>query len=197
MCGEQDIPCKGGNNDRGSPPRVRGTDSEWSENAAIVGITPACAGNSNSRNALHTAWEDHPRVCGEQVFYRLLVTADDGSPPRVRGTDVVPSNPESGDGITPACAGNSQPRAIEAAVGRDHPRVCGEQFSHDHGMDIWMGSPPRVRGTDYAKTTISCRGRITPACAGNRDYQTPLKSGVEDHPRVCGEQLLSPMRQQV
>ena len=33
-------------------------------------------------------------------------------------------------------------------------------------------------------------GRITPACAGNRPRHGMLQPASQDHPRVCGEQLL-------
>ena len=50
----------------------------------------------------------------------------------------------------------------------DHPRVCGEQCI-DTGMVFGSsGSPPRVRGTVFSTAANRRKGRITPACAGNR-----------------------------
>ena len=49
-----------------------------------------------------------------------------GSPPRVRGI-VCDKRPIAvKPGITPACAGNSEPIVIDDPEGEDHPRVCGE-----------------------------------------------------------------------
>ena len=86
MCGEQKRLFAWMRDNGGSPPRVRGTDSEWSENAAIVGITPACAGNRASSKDDATSFMDHPRVCGEQIAQGDKDWAEKGSPPRVRGT---------------------------------------------------------------------------------------------------------------
>ena len=70
--------------------------------------------------------------------------------------------------------------------------MCGEQGT-DHDVDLteW-GSPPRVRGTDFA-----CQGGlravgITPACAGNSAFRHYRLWGAQDHPRVCGEQMVTP-----
>ena len=74
-----------------------------------MGITPACAGNSD-RNlpGKREPW-DHPRVCGEQIFRLLPGKALIGSPPRVRGTVDARIHGLVEHGITPACAGNSLP----------------------------------------------------------------------------------------
>ena len=87
MCGEQ----PGGKSKHepklGSPPRVRGTVSRAESSAAILRITPACAGNSMSENMEADRAQDHPRVCGEQIEVFNIVLNRKGSPPRVRGTD--------------------------------------------------------------------------------------------------------------
>ena len=51
----------------GSPPRVRGTDVRDLRASMAVRITPACAGNRIFMSLSEAFWEDHPRVCGEQV----------------------------------------------------------------------------------------------------------------------------------
>jgi len=67
--------------------------------------------------------------------------------------------------------------------------VCGEQSSRAKTMAQTWGSPPRVRGTVNCAKDDSMVNRITPACAGNRAISQILRLWVEDHPRVCGEQL--------
>ncbi len=66
VCGEQ-APCwPPARPSRGSPPRVRGT-AKLNASATIArGITPACAGNSQTIHLLQIRQKDHPRVCGEQ-----------------------------------------------------------------------------------------------------------------------------------
>ena len=91
--------------------------------------------------------EDHPRMCGEQMFSKEETASYKGSPPRVRGTAEDPAPPPAPIGITPACAGNS-PRLNKKRRQRwDHPRVCGEQLAAYEGQFRQLGSPPRVRGT--------------------------------------------------
>ena len=127
-------------------------------------------------------------MCGEQWPICINSARSQGSPPRVRGT--VPTGIGHGAAarITPACAGNRRIPPYRYPHKRDHPRVCGEQRLRKCHFDQGFGSPPRVRGTDFA-----CQGGlravgITPACAGNRGNGGNCSDGHGDHPRVCGEQ---------
>ena len=172
----------------GSPPRVRGTASAVDLFCEARGITPACAGNRALDWFSAGLCEDHPRVCGEQKQQAALERAIEGSPPRVRGTAMPPSPTTGGWRITPACAGNSYTGMRRGEAAGDHPRVCGEQFLWDLQIGIFIGSPPRVRGTASFCMGQPERRWITPACAGNSyDFLHPLLL-IKDHPRVCGEQ---------
>ena len=73
---------------------------------------------------------------------------------------------------------------------RDHPRVCGEQFFQQKLLLPWIGSPPRVRGTENHIRHGYQFGRITPACAGNSRQWIDRQEVFWDHPRVCGEQCM-------
>ncbi len=53
---------------------------------------------------------------------------------------------------------------------------------------FFRGSPPRVRGTVTEEEEVTDQGRITPACAGNRESVRVHTYNQQDHPRVCGEQ---------
>ena len=112
-------------------------------------------------------------------------------------------------GITPAYAGKSIERRLQAIAGEDHPRVCGEkriEQSDELAMEgsprvcgeksvaaprgyAARGSPPRMRGK---ARWISCeirRQRITPAYAGKRKMLDEIWQCKRDHPRVCGEKV--------
>ena len=52
---------------KGSPPRVRGKVIQTISTESPTGITPACAGKSNSDDKHRIAHRDHPRVCGEKT----------------------------------------------------------------------------------------------------------------------------------
>ena len=131
VCGEQVPDDTGPSYAEGSPPRVRGTGGPAGGGGRAAGITPACAGNSTFSVPTIARTKDHPRVCGEQGKVKHDDAPDGGSPPRVRGTVSASSEVSPGFRITPACAGNSPQRAAGATAFRDHPRVCGEQWSKD------------------------------------------------------------------
>ncbi len=69
-------------------------------------ITPAHAGNRDSRPNNLMADEDHPRTCGEQLILSEKDFDDWGSPPHMRGTDGQDWGQVGSDRITPAHAGN-------------------------------------------------------------------------------------------
>ena len=50
----------------GSPPRARGEGHEAADLRPVDGITPACAGRSNTAIVSHKNGQDHPRVRGEK-----------------------------------------------------------------------------------------------------------------------------------
>ena len=66
VCGEQVRLEQTFYKDLGSPPRVRGTERPPFPLQELVGITPACAGNSKGLGGGVPIKGDHPRVCGEQ-----------------------------------------------------------------------------------------------------------------------------------
>ena len=157
--------------------------------------------------------KDHPRVCGEQLFFRFTSLFFRGSPPRVRGTARARScdirlpvdHPRvcgeqyhytyiilRSQRITPACAGNSDTARRVSIDTRDHPRVCGEQIIRCPENPMHLGSPPRVRGTVINLKVNAKKSGITPACAGNSGYSVIEWMKEKDHPRVCGEQTILP-----
>ena len=68
--------------------------------------------------------------------------------------------------ITPACAGKTTIWEDNYKGFKDHPRVCGENFSTIFCSSFCGGSPPRVRGKLLALSNAENIQRITPACAG-------------------------------
>ena len=111
VCGEQFHGIRPRNAHTGSPPRVRGTEKMANTILTPDRITPACAGNSFTKNICYFISWDHPRVCGEQHRTTKGPAWPGGSPPRVRGTGAGTAGQNAGDRITPACAGNRARRA--------------------------------------------------------------------------------------
>ena len=128
-------------------------------------------------------------MCGEQGSKRNKAIHVVGSPPRVRGTVLKNVLHRTKNGITPACAGNSQDLIDQLGDVEDHPRVCGEQRISSANTLVHLGSPPRVRGTANRASNRAETARITPACAGNRLAHELTCFVLRDHPRVCGEQF--------
>ena len=188
MCGEQHKCTHNHHTPQGSPPRVRGTATRLQILQLLEGITPACAGNRCPSGDYTAIKEDHPRVCGEQLYEEACEAAQKGSPPRVRGTGQSRAPHRTAGRITPACAGNSGRGRGDGDGEKDHPRVCGEQHHSGHLQPEQKGSPPRVRGTAQNRSVSSHPQRITPACAGNSSWRDCLRLPGTDHPRVCGEQ---------
>ena len=92
--------------------------------------------------------------------------------------------------ITPACAGRSFVSADETRTTWDHPRVCGEKAKLPDCASSMRGSPPRVRGEVDGSAAVPVSWGITPACAGRRLTMQYPDTGVQDHPRVCGEKFV-------
>ena len=110
-----------------------------------------------------------------------------GSPPRVRGKGIALTFTARLSRITPACAGKRVAHDPKVIYLGDHPRVCGEkQHATSQGSPL-PGSPPRVRGKATSLSGIVPLSRITPACAGKRNYIICVDGSRSDHPRVCGE----------
>ena len=188
MCGEQSVRSKPFRKLMGSSPRVRGTADERAEQAAQMGIIPACAGNRRGSYLFPLLPWDHPRVCGEQQQGKKGTSREPGSSPRVRGTERSAIVSPLELRIIPACAGNSMLGMRSHSPQRDHPRVCGEQEEQDFPQTVAGGSSPRVRGTVPSPACPPrCTG-IIPACAGNRRCRLRAPCCPRDHPRVCGEQ---------
>ena len=92
---------------------------------------------------------------------------------------------------SPACAGKSLRQACGSAPSKDHPRVCGEKCVSRVPRSFSVGSPPRVRGKVDIEHRKPHPHGITPACAGKSMADSRGCRRPRDHPRVCGEKLIS------
>ena len=112
----------------GSSPHARGTHRPTYTLDPNHGIIPACAGNTVRALTRPTAAWDHPRMRGEHlciIFFVLWLrdhprmrgehrkrgvtkSTGSGSSPHARGTHVDIRDEGLGNGIIPACAGNTR-----------------------------------------------------------------------------------------
>ena len=193
-CGEHDQHPHGSSCGAGSPPRVRGTHQQGLRHDRRTGLTPAGAGNTTiSQRLTLQAVERRLRVgltpagAGNTPAGSPRTVDPDVSPPRVRGTRAELRAAGCDHGLTPAGAGNTTRPAMTCFKSGAHPRGCGEHSVTDRMEEVFVGSPPRVRGTRHRRPPRSRPLRLTPAGAGNttRSRGSWLTAGA--HPRGCGE----------
>ena len=72
LCGEKFVSFSKFVRVLGSPPPMRGKDLRRAAGVLLMRITPAYAGKSPRRTAEVCNRQDHPRLCGEKVFFRWI-----------------------------------------------------------------------------------------------------------------------------
>ena len=171
VCGEQLIVGKASSCQKGSSPRMRGAETVIKRLAVTAGIIPAHAGSRET--------------------FMVQFVSGEGSSPRMRGAGLWCLPHHLPAGIIPAHAGSSSESTAQRRATRDHPRACGEQrviFTSTTGE---QGSSPRMRGAAKEGRLQDLPGGIIPAHAGSSATRSATSSRAWDHPRACGEQLIS------
>ena len=107
LCGEKASLVEIHSSMTGSPPPMRGKDSQQSKRYNRTRITPAYAGKSFFVRPRFSRSRDHPRLCGEKGFYKKIPSVRIGSPPPMRGKAVFARIHTYAPRITPAYAGKS------------------------------------------------------------------------------------------
>ena len=166
-CGEHRLKRTKKFNEKGSSPRMRGTQSYSVSKLNERGIIPAHAGNTCADFCCADAHRDHPRACGEHTTALNVRVILQGSSPRMRGTRRTGASPKQHGGIIPAHAGNTGFDREIYRRGRDHPRACGEHSAVNSPPLVSSGSSPRMRGTHTAREKFGKFPGIIPAHAGN------------------------------
>ena len=178
----------------GSPPHMRGKDPEHSSKLFCTRITPAHAGKSTEEIQSQLDEKDHPRTCGEKLKAYKSPSSNRGSPPHMRGKVYKIATGDLDEGITPAHAGKRDFQFLYLQQPEDHPRTCGEKLKIVFFLLLPWGSPPHMRGKAFASACIANELRITPAHAGKSAEWNGTDWAWWDHPRTCGEKLLSRVR---
>ena len=151
------------------------------------GIIPASAGSTRCGSRSRRLRWDHPRVCGEHHDGHGRRKPRGGSSPRLRGARALHGARDMGDRIIPASAGSTTVDGARLAVGRDHPRVCGEHLPCGDMTMPLAGSSPRLRGAQGEGAQAAQPSGIIPASAGSTLSASARAAPARDHPRVCGE----------
>ena len=154
-------------------------------------ITPADAGKTVCRASASIINRDHPRGCGENGISVPSVKTITGSPPRMRGKLAMLMLCALRPGITPADAGKTCKLWRKPLLCRDHPRGCGENTVLRRQASRVRGSPPRMRGKLHGPRRHGENRGITPADAGKTRTRPNPNNVRQDHPRGCGENLIT------
>ena len=170
---------------------MRGKAHRFHSSFCGIRITPAYAGKSHSDYHGGSQRQDHPRLCGEKISFRLTLYKRSGSPPPMRGKVITFFLLSVKIRITPAYAGKSRNFRLSSASQRDHPRLCGEKTRPHTPWQRMLGSPPPMRGKVADKIAHIIRQGITPAYAGKSQSANDVCSHLKDHPRLCGEKVLA------
>ena len=93
--------------------------------------------------------------------------------------------------IIPADAGSTQASICPSTTSGDHPRGCGEHCCHLNRFSICEGSSPRMRGAPDPGHDRHRHAGIIPADAGSTNFSPASLVSWSDHPRGCGEHILS------
>ena len=94
-------------------------------------------------------------------------------------------------GITPAYAGTTLMRQLQAAMLRDHPRLRGNYSECTCCPKASTGSPPLTRELPVCSSIRSDFSRITPAYAGTTCHLQQIHAFCRDHPRLRGNYFTS------
>ena len=170
----------------GSPPRVRSRLAFCGIGGQPIGITSACAEQTDNELTVTNGNKDHLRVCGADGIMNRTKSCPMGSPPRVRSRRASHSCAMFHVGITSACAEQTATCRVSASAISDHLRVCGADGSESFDLNVNTGSPPRVRSRPSLSGRAARRGRITSACAEQTGWTLRNRRSPPDHLRVCG-----------
>ncbi len=118
-------------------------------------------------------------------------SAAQGPSPRVRGADQPRPEGTGRRGTIPAGAGSRPGCGGTRSAPRDHPRGCGEQAGTGYLLGLVPGPSPRVRGAERVGHRDHSPSGTIPAGAGSSGSGAYTSAFSRDHPRGCGEQLLS------
>ena len=171
----------------GSSPHARGTQIYGVRCAPMLGIIPACAGNTHARTCARLRAKDHPRMRGEHSGNAYGEIVHLGSSPHARGTPNKEGTNGRRPGIIPACAGNTQVLSEYETSSGDHPRMRGEHDDRVVLRRVDQGSSPHARGTLGDLRAREAGQGIIPACAGNTPPISKTCWCNGDHPRMRGE----------
>ena len=176
----------------GSSPLTRGKPMMSSISEWPVGLIPAHAGKTRSRQRRETRTAAHPRSRGENPRPRAMPCRGGGSSPLTRGKPDTLSRRLTYARLIPAHAGKTGPEAGEAVACPAHPRSRGENQIVRAAVQGARGSSPLTRGKPQGLLEASEVQGLIPAHAGKTRACPQCQPPRAAHPRSRGENRQSP-----
>ena len=133
-------------NEKGSSPRMRGSQEYFTNGNHVPGIIPAHAGLTGTWRTQPRRYRDHPRACGAHKVMSTWMRKQLGSSPRMRGS--------------------LSTSMMCSTTRRDHPRACGAHTYQSSSSSSSSGSSPRMRGSPTGSCSSMAASGIIPAHAG-------------------------------
>ena len=152
----------------GSSPRMWGTVIYQPAVRRVTRFIPTYVGNRPDASRSVVQSSVHPHVCGEQRVAGVWHQWDDGSSPRMWGTESPHPASARVRRFIPTYVGNRSRVDRPSRVQSVHPHVCGEQAMNYWREIVDLGSSPRMWGTDFKAANQSLRKRFIPTYVGNR-----------------------------
>ena len=136
-------------------------------------------------------WSVHPHACGEHASLYRQENGLVGSSPRMWGTPDMVAACRHDIRFIPTHVGNTLPRGVGVPVKTVHPHACGEHCPEHSKKGGCAGSSPRMWGTRWRDSTISCTPRFIPTHVGNTLRIRPSPEPRPVHPHACGEHAVA------
>ena len=125
---------------------MRGKLVESGSTSWAIRNIPAYAGKTERLRGQCWGLAEHPRVCGENSRRSSAVFSSLGTSPRMRGKLAFGVFGASEWRNIPAYAGKTAFWCPRRRLGREHPRVCGENLRRTNVIWPSLGTSPRMRG---------------------------------------------------
>ena len=139
----------------GSSPRGRGTQLNVRRFRLLARFIPARAGNAVAAAAGRSSRTVHPRAGGERFAPIQIASAQTGSSPRGRGTQLDAVRRDEGLRFIPARAGNAPACSASGPSASVHPRAGGERLSARPSLTSALGFIP-ARAGNAAPDPAAC-----------------------------------------
>ena len=111
----------------------------------------------------------------------------DGSSPRMWGTRKSSRRLRWAGRFIPTHVGNTRRRRSGSCPGSVHPHACGEHLNYKPLRIIFIGSSPRMWGTQRRSGSGRIMARFIPTHVGNTSGLNTCIHVDSVHPHACGE----------